>query len=188
MIIPKSWWPLAVAVTLMCGLVEVTVQQSYRQSANDPQIQMAEDGAAALARGTSVNALVPSAPVAMESSLAPFVMVYNNSGELIASSATLNGKKPTVPSGVLVAAAKTGENRVTWQPSPSARSAIVAAHYASAQHVGYVVVGRSLREVEKRESQLEIRVILAWIVTLATTLFASIFFVNKTGDSIGNIL
>ena len=40
-----SWLPLAVASTGMCLLVYATVQQNYRQSLNDPQIQMAEDAA-----------------------------------------------------------------------------------------------------------------------------------------------
>ena len=40
-----KWLPLGVAVTLVCALIYATVQQNYRQSANDPQIQMAEDAA-----------------------------------------------------------------------------------------------------------------------------------------------
>jgi hypothetical protein len=41
------WLPLAVAITILAGLVYATVQQSLRQGANDPQIQLAEDTAAA---------------------------------------------------------------------------------------------------------------------------------------------
>ncbi len=40
--------PFAVAVTGFCLLAYVTVQQSLRQGANDPQIQMAQDAVAAL--------------------------------------------------------------------------------------------------------------------------------------------
>ena len=35
------WIPLALVVTVVVGLVYVTVQQNFRQTANDPQIQMA---------------------------------------------------------------------------------------------------------------------------------------------------
>ncbi len=44
----KQWLPLAIAITLLCGLVHVAVQQEVRLSANDPQIGMAEDLAAVI--------------------------------------------------------------------------------------------------------------------------------------------
>src|SRR6185436_9409124 len=37
-----AWLPLAVAITGVCGLVYATVHQNYRQSLNDPQIEIAE--------------------------------------------------------------------------------------------------------------------------------------------------
>jgi len=43
----KQWLPLAIVIKLLCGLVYVAVQQEVRLSANDPQIGMAEDLAAA---------------------------------------------------------------------------------------------------------------------------------------------
>jgi hypothetical protein len=43
--------PVAVLATLCCGLVYALVQQDLRQSANDPQIQMAQDAARALDSG-----------------------------------------------------------------------------------------------------------------------------------------
>jgi hypothetical protein len=49
----KQWLPLAIAITLLCGLVYVAVQQEVRLSANDPQIGMAEDLAAALSHGSN---------------------------------------------------------------------------------------------------------------------------------------
>jgi hypothetical protein len=39
--------------TALCALIYVTVHQSYRQTANDPQIQLAEDGAQQLAHGVA---------------------------------------------------------------------------------------------------------------------------------------
>ena len=55
----RVWLPFAVIVTAFCGLAYVTVQQALRQGANDPQIQMAEDAAAALDGGAGVDAIVP---------------------------------------------------------------------------------------------------------------------------------
>ena len=37
------WLAIAAATTVVCGLVYLSVQQVMRQSANDPQIQIAED-------------------------------------------------------------------------------------------------------------------------------------------------
>jgi hypothetical protein len=45
----KFWLPLAAAVTMLSGLVYIAVQQNMRIGANDPQIQLAEDAARALA-------------------------------------------------------------------------------------------------------------------------------------------
>jgi hypothetical protein len=55
----KVWFVLAVVTTVLSGLIYLAVQQSYRQSANDPQIQMAEDGAAALENGSPIQILFP---------------------------------------------------------------------------------------------------------------------------------
>lgn len=45
----KTWLPMAVVITVLAGLVYLNIQQAYRLGADDPQIQMAEDGASALA-------------------------------------------------------------------------------------------------------------------------------------------
>ena len=41
-----KWLPMALVVTALCGVVYAAVFRNIRQSANDPQIQMAEDAAA----------------------------------------------------------------------------------------------------------------------------------------------
>ena len=45
------WLPLGLVTLILCGLVNLAVQQNYRMSANDPQIQAAEDVAAAISQG-----------------------------------------------------------------------------------------------------------------------------------------
>jgi len=39
----KPWLPRAVTIIAVFGGIYLTVQQSYRMGANDPQIQMTED-------------------------------------------------------------------------------------------------------------------------------------------------
>ncbi len=166
----RLWLPFAVVVTAFCALVYVVVQQSLRQGANDPQIQLAEDAAAALDQGKSAQSVLPSAQVEFSTSLAPFLVVYDLDGKPVASSGLLNGSLPQYPMGALQASRQSGENRVTWQPGPSVRIASVAVPYKE----GYVVAGRSLREVELRESQAELFAAGTWLLTLVA-LFAVIF-------------
>ncbi len=162
----RAWLPIAVAVTGLSALVYGSVQQVLRQDANDPQIQMAEDAAAALKSGASPASLAPSTHVDIARSLAPFLLLYDTNGKPTAGSGLLDGSLPDYPLGALEAARSSGENRVTWQPRPDVRIASVAVPYDG----GYVVAGRSLREVERREAQMQTIAFIAWSVTLLACL------------------
>ena len=162
----KKWLPLAIATAGLCALVYLTVQQSLRMGANDPQIQMAEDAASSLNAGASVETVVPSTKVEIADSLASFVIVFDNSGKVLASSATLHGVVPAYPAGVLDYVRQKGQDRVTWQPEAGVRLATVAVPYNN----GFVMAGRSLTEIEKRESQVESLSGLAMLGIWAATL------------------
>jgi hypothetical protein len=62
---------------------------------------------------------------------------------------------------------------VTWQPAPNVRMATVVVPYSGSNVSGFVVAGRSLREVEVREASLTKMVGLAWIIGLVATLVAA---------------
>jgi hypothetical protein len=147
-------------ITLACGLVYVTVQQSFRQSANDPQIQMAEDTARQLEAGASAQVLVGNQTIEIDKSLAPYIIIYDEKTEVVASNATLDNEPPKPPQGVFEYTKQNNQDRITWQPKAGVRSAIVMQHYNG----GYVLAGRSLREVEIRENKLEKQVGGVWIV------------------------
>jgi hypothetical protein len=51
----KKWFPLAILSIVVFGSLYVVVQQIYRHSANDPQIQMAWSASAMLAEGVPGN-------------------------------------------------------------------------------------------------------------------------------------
>ncbi len=162
----RTWLPFAVVVTAFCALAYVVVQQSLRMGANDPQIQMAEDAAAALDKGAGVDAVVPKQAVEFSSSPAPFLDIYDASGKPVGGNGLLNGQLPVYPVGALQAARQTGENRVSWQPQANVRIASVAVPYKD----GYVLAGRSLREVEQREAQTELLAAVTWLVTIVAVL------------------
>ena len=170
----QYWVPLAVAFTLLCGLGYATVQQNYRQSANDPQIQIVEDVIAAIAGGQKPEEMLgTNTKTDIAKSLTVFVVIYDTAGKPIASTAQLDGKDPIVSKGVLDVAKTKGENRISWQTKENVRSAIVVKPYEGTSS-GFVLVGRSLREIEQRENQLTMMVIIAWAISLVTTLLVVI--------------
>ncbi len=81
--------PFFVLATIISGLVYVAIQQTIRMSANDPQIQIAEDSAALLMNGVAPEAVTGSSVVDIDKSLAVFVSVFDEKGTLIKSSARL---------------------------------------------------------------------------------------------------
>lgn len=164
------WLPLAVVATGLSVLIYAAVQQNYRMNANDPQIQLAEDTASALDQGATPDAVLPQTQTDISSSLAPFVMVFDKQGQILASSGSFEGGFPTYPQGALFAADKTGENRVTWQPQPDLRFASVV-HTTSN---GYVVAARSLREVENRIQQTTFFTGVTWLTALVVSLILMI--------------
>jgi hypothetical protein len=163
------WLPLAVVSTGLCFFTYVAVQQNYRMNANDPQIELAQTDSAALSKSASPAEIVSAQTVDMARSLSTFTMVFDASGKSLASSALLDGKIPEVPQGVLTSALKTGENRVTWQPQSGVRIAAVIDAYKADSGSGYVLVGRSLREVEARVDNLTLMLTLTWAAALVAS-------------------
>ncbi len=168
----KTWLVAVVVITLILGIVYATAQQILRMSANDPQIQIAQDAAAALTNGESPDEILPYGEVDIATSLSPYIVIFDDSGKAITGSGVLHGELPSMPLGVLENARRYGENRVTWQPEPSVRSATVITRYGG-DEPGYVMAGRSLREVESRIDRLGQMIGLGWFFTL----FASLAFI-----------
>jgi len=171
-----KWLPMALVVTALCGVVYMAVFQNIRQSANDPQIQLAEGAAALLASGAPAQTALPPNKVDIANSLAPYLVVYDETGQAIASSAQLDGTAPAIPAGVFAYTRDHSEDRLTWQPREGVRSAIVVTHFRGAAS-GFVVAGRSLREVERQEDNLMLIVGAAWLASLGATLAASVALV-----------
>ena len=187
--------PAALVLTVACGVTYVSVQQVLRGGANDPQVQLAEDGAAALTAGAGPESLVGAGSavvglagagvVDVATSLAPFVVVYDAAGAPLASNGRLDGTLPVPPVGVLRAAAGSGRNAVTWQPRSGVRIATVTVPWSG----GTVLAGRSLRVVEEREDLALVLVAAAWaagLVTLVAVAFvAAAIWPGRPGNRAG---
>lgn len=148
---------------MVSGIVYVAAQQMMRANANDPQVQIAHDISNAIAQGRGPREFFPpSGQPDINGTLAPFAALFDEKGALIGASGTLDGKPLSVPVGVLDRARESGENRVTWQPRPGVRMALVAVPFQGAAQgtstqsgpTGVAIAGRSLQEVEYRVSSI----------------------------------
>ncbi len=169
--------PLAAIASIILAVVYAQDQQIIRQAGNEPQVWMAESIAARLSAGAPLASFVPTIPVILETDTSPYIIFYNAQGAPLAGNASLAGTLPILPAGVLGASkgiGPVGENRLTWQPSPTVRQALVIAPFASADAKGYVVVGRSLAETEAKEKALVTRAFLGWAFTMFAILFVSL--------------
>lgn len=173
----RYWIPIAIAVTAMSALVYVAVQQNFRMGLNDPQLQIAQDTAGKLVDGASPKSLVGTPAVDIAASLAPFVMLCDVTGTPVVSGASLEGTVPLLPNGVFEYTLQNGEDRITWQPRRDVRVATIVEYWRGKNGGGFVVVGRNMREVEERISNLENFVAATWLFTLALTLCAALVLV-----------
>ena len=156
---------IAAVVTVVMGVLYMNVQQSYRTGADDPQIQMARDITAAINQGRSISPYFKDDTIDLTQSLAPFCVLYDSDGKPVQSSAQLNGQIPQLPAGVLDFVKVHDEDRITWQPQRGVRLATIIKR-ASSSPARFVAVGRSLKEVEVRESNLVTTVAGGWFVCM----------------------
>ncbi|MBI3627846.1 MAG: hypothetical protein HY220_03870 [Candidatus Sungbacteria bacterium] len=165
------WGLLAALISGIFLTIYATVQQNYRQTLNDPQIQMAEDAARAIETGADPVSLVDTASVVdVSQSLKPFLIIYNPGGNVAAASAILDGATPKPPDGVFEYVKNYGEDRITWEPRGGVR---IASVITSAKNNAYfILAGRNMREVEARERHLSWMILLGWLGSLfVVTLF-----------------
>jgi hypothetical protein len=173
---------VAAIITIAIFLtIYVTVQQSFRSTANDPQIQIARDLANDLGKGKTIDAILSKDTIDLTQSLAVFTEVFDNNGKPLQSTGFINGAFPQPPSGVIDFTNANNEDILTWQPQSNVRMAMVFEKVSSPVG-GFVAVGRSLNETEVRESNLLKMVGIAWVLCmliLIVHLFAQIYFSKK---------
>ena len=190
------WLPQALIITGLVCVTYLGIQQSYRQGLNDPQIQMAEDGAALLSQGGVPAELVQRGvvPVDVAKSLAPWIAVYDEAGGPLESSAVLNDVPPMPPKSTFDSSTwslrngrdNAGEEvRYTWQPEPGVRVALVMVHFTNPNpgngslSSGYVVAGRNMRETEARIGLFAKTAAFAWFGLLCISALLTPFVSRK---------
>ena len=161
---------LLTAIASVLAMVSYAlVQQAFRHGANDPQIQIAAGAASRLSHGLDAGTAIPAYKLDVVTDPSPFVIVYDDSGRVLSSTATINGRVPTPPVGVLNYLRSHPENfddRISWVPPGGPRIAAVVRRYSGAQP-GFVLAGRSLYETEVRIGQTGGMVFVGWLAILA---------------------
>lgn len=160
-------------LTGACLLAYLVMQQVERQGANDPQVQIAEDGARALAAGVPAAEVATGTTVDLARSLATVVLVFDDAGNVVASNARLGGSVPVPPPGVFTHVRDQWEARLTWAPNRDVRLASVMRRVDGARP-GFIVVARSLREVESRIANIGRLIFVIWCVGAAGIAIATL--------------
>jgi len=136
------------SVTIGGGLLlfgYVGMQQSLRMGLNDPQLQIAQDIASKLNQEATVGSVIPPTFVDESHSLASFVTIVDNNANVLASSGKIADRVPLPPTSSFPDSQKRGNNWFTWQHD-GVRDAAVIVPYGN--HTGYVLVARSMSQVE----------------------------------------
>ncbi len=172
------WLFPATVISIIFGTIYFSVQQDLRLGANDPQIAIAEDAARLLSGGVSPNSLVGQGNMEIDKSLSPFLVIYDKGGNPLISNAIFEGSLPKPPPGIFENVRRMGEERLTWQPRKDTRIATVVVSYQNASTSGFVLAGRSLKEVEWRESRILWAIITFWGICMLIS-FVGINIVSR---------
>ncbi len=166
-----------ILATLFAVVLFFVAQFIIRSAANDPQIQIAEDTAIMLSGGVPGD-IVVNAPIKdIGQTLSPFTVIFNASAMPVIGNASYKNVLPNPPKGIFFYSLNRGQHRVTWQPEPGLRFAVVIVPYHTERgEVGYVMTARSLREAESRIGEIGRYIFSAWFVA-----FIFIVFTSATG-------
>ncbi len=174
-------WILAfVVVSVLFLVMDLGFAFVFRSVANDPQVQMARDVSSAFAENqfteetlrSSFETFVPSRlEVVLETSLSPWMQIYDSSGKLLHSSVRMKdtGEAPVLAVDLFKDAQKRGEDARTWSPKKNVRHAVVISPFSGLRS-GYVVVGRSLDETSVRMRHVHAGMFVGWL-SLSALLF-----------------
>lgn len=163
---------LALIITAIFGIIYLVQQQNYRFNSYDPQGEVVGQVEAVIKEGVPLDSIVSEAEqINMGDSLSLFVMIFDANRQLVSSSAVIDGQAPTPPEGTFAYAKQHGENRFTWEPKPGVS---IAAVLKAVDDKGFVLAGRSLKEVNSREAEMTKLVIIGWAIAILLAAILSI--------------
>lgn len=171
----KKWLALGFSVTAIWFFAFIIIQQDLRQGANDTQAEIAGNVELALADGTPFKYFSSANPVRIGKSLTPYVILYDRNGVPLTGNGSLNGNFPVPPKEIFDYLLVHGEDRFTWEPMPGVREAVVARFHDGKDPV-FIIVGRSLAEVEQHITELTRISVVFWAMTMLGSFVLSAIF------------
>lgn len=168
----RIWLAVAGSSTILLGTVYVLVQQATRLAVDDLPLSTAQVVKIQLESGTAPADVIPPVKTDLKKQTALFVSITDADRNLLATSASLNGKPSLPPKGTFDYTAKHGTDRFTWQPADGVRLATRMLPYNHEGTKGFIVAGQSLSQAEKRITTYGLFVLAAWMVILAWTFMA----------------
>ena len=169
----KKWLPLGFSLTLVFLFGYVIMQQDLRMGANDTQAEIAGNVDLALGEGTPYKIFSSANPVKIGKSLTPYLILYGLDGKPLGGNGAMEGNYPTPPKGVFDYVLLHKEDRFTWEPKSGVREAVVMRLHEGT-NPAYILVGRSLTEVERHISQLSLLTLILWIGTMLGSLVLTV--------------
>lgn len=161
----RIWLIFTAVIISLCALMYLVAQQNLRLGANDPQYQLTTDIASELGNGQTPDHYIPSSTTDMLKSLATYIIIFDDSKNVVGSSVSLDNKTPIPPSGVFQYTKEHGIDSFTWEPKSGIRQAVVMERYEGA-HPGYVLVGKSIQQTERRELRMLKIIALGGLLTI----------------------
>lgn len=171
----RIWLGGIIGISCLFAVVYVAVYQALRWSANDPQLSITQDTAAAVQQNKQPASLT-AGRVDAEYNMAPFVIVYDSMGNVVAGNGYVDGSIPLMPLSVLAhAPSDGGAHSITWEPKKGVRIASVSVRAGTY----YVTSGRSLFVVESHIRSLTQYMVATWLITVVTLAAAVHFATHK---------
>lgn len=167
----RVWLAVVGSATLVLAGAYTMVQQSTRLSADDLPLSSAQTTVNKLATGAQPADIVSTIKSDLRNDSTSFVIITDESRQVLASSATLDGKTPLPPTGTFAFTKLHGTDRFTWQPVGGVRLATRIVTYKNDASSGFVVTGQSLKQAEDRITTYDKLAIATWLAVIAWTLF-----------------
>jgi hypothetical protein len=168
-----KWLSLGVAITFIFGFIFIAAQQVIRNEANGVPIDTAQNVIGYLESDATTKDLInQSTKVDLANSDKTFMIAYDQNENVTASSATLDGATPSIPSGALDQAKK-ATNKITWSPKNGIREAVVI-YAVGGSSPGFLLVGHSLKDTEDFTKQLGWVLFGGWVITILATLLINL--------------
>lgn len=154
-----TWLPFAVGITLIAGAAYFFAPHYAGATSSGPLSRLAVRVASELDGGKQVvDVLSSTVPQDITSATDPYVVVLDQKGNVIASSAKFQGKPLVIPPGMFTFVSDQGWDGAEWQPAPGVRQDLSIRKYQS----GYVVVGRKAASANDSDPGVRRLVVALW--------------------------